>query len=57
MLYLRSSVRKLREAVMSPKGTTVEALAILMAPNGLQQLMTKAIAAATERGRQIAQGQ
>ena len=32
------------------------ALAVLMAPNGLQPLMTKAIAAATERGRQIAQG-
>jgi pyrroline-5-carboxylate reductase len=47
---------RLREAVMSPKGTTIEALAVLMAPNGLQQLMTKAIAAATERGRQIAQG-
>ncbi len=47
---------KLREAVMSPKGTTIEALAVLMAPNGLQPLMTKAIAAATERGRQIAQG-
>jgi pyrroline-5-carboxylate reductase len=47
---------RLREAVMSPKGTTIEALAILMAPNGLQQLMTKAVAAATERGRQIAQG-
>ena len=47
---------KLREAVMSPKGTTIEALAVLMAPNGLQQLMTKAIAAATERGRQIAAG-
>jgi pyrroline-5-carboxylate reductase len=47
---------KLREAVMSPRGTTIEALAVLMAPNGLQQLMTKAIAAATERGRQIAAG-
>ena len=47
---------KLREAVMSPKGTTIEALAVLMAPDGLQPLMTKAIAAATERGRQIAQG-
>jgi pyrroline-5-carboxylate reductase len=41
---------------MSPKGTTIEALAVLMGPDGMQPLMTKAIAAATERGRQIAQG-
>lgn len=47
---------RLREAVMSPKGTTIEALAILMAPDGLQPLLTKAIAAATRRGREIAEG-
>jgi pyrroline-5-carboxylate reductase len=50
------SAAKLREAVMSPKGTTVEALAVLMAPDGLQPLLTKAIAAATKRGREIAAG-
>jgi pyrroline-5-carboxylate reductase len=50
------SATKLREAVMSPKGTTIEALAVLMAPDGLQPLMTKAIAAATRRGREIAEG-
>jgi pyrroline-5-carboxylate reductase len=50
------SVTKLREAVMSPKGTTIEALAVLMAPDGLQQLLTKAVAAATRRGREIAEG-
>jgi pyrroline-5-carboxylate reductase len=50
------SATKLREAVMSPKGTTIEALAVLMAPDGLQPLMTKAIAAATRRGRKIAEG-
>ena len=47
---------QLRQAVMSPKGTTIEALAILMAADGLQPLFTKAIAAATKRGREIAQG-
>jgi pyrroline-5-carboxylate reductase len=50
------SATKLREAVMSPKGTTIEALAVLMAPDGLQPLLTKAIAAATRRGREIAAG-
>lgn len=50
------SATKLREAVMSPKGTTIEALAVLMAPDGLQPLMTKAIAAAARRGREIAEG-
>ena len=47
---------QLRQAVMSPKGTTIEALAILMGPDGLQPLLTKAIAAATRRGREIAEG-
>jgi pyrroline-5-carboxylate reductase len=50
------SAKQLREAVMSPKGTTIEALAVLMAPDGLQPLLTKAIAAATRRGREIAEG-
>jgi pyrroline-5-carboxylate reductase len=50
------SATKLREAVMSPKGTTLEAINVLMAPDGLQPLMNKAIAAATRRGREIAEG-
>jgi pyrroline-5-carboxylate reductase len=50
------SATKLREAVMSPKGTTLEAINVLMAPDGLQPLMNKAIAAATRRGREIAAG-
>lgn len=50
------SATKLREAVMSPKGTTLEAIKVLMAPDGLQPLMNKAIAAATNRGREIAEG-
>ena len=45
---------QLRENVTSPGGTTLEALKILMADNGLQPLMTRAIAAATERSRELA---
>jgi pyrroline-5-carboxylate reductase len=46
----------LRKAVMSPKGTTEQAIAVLMAPDGLQPLMTRAVAAATKRSREIAAG-
>jgi pyrroline-5-carboxylate reductase len=44
---------KLRENVTSPGGTTLEALKILMAEDGLQPLMTRAIAAATARSREL----
>jgi pyrroline-5-carboxylate reductase len=44
----------LRRAVTSPKGTTLEALNILMAPDGLQPLFDRAIAAATRRSRELA---
>ena len=44
----------LRQNVTSPKGTTYEALKILMAGDGLQPMMTKAIAAATKRSRELA---
>jgi pyrroline-5-carboxylate reductase len=44
----------LRRNVTSPGGTTLEALKILMAPDGLQPLLTKAIAAATRRSRELA---
>lgn len=44
----------LRQNVTSPAGTTLEALNILMAPDGLQPLMTRAIAAATRRSRDLA---
>lgn len=50
------SATKLRQAVMSPKGTTLEAINVLMAPDGLQPLLNRAIAAATKRGREIAEG-
>ena len=44
---------QLRENVTSPGGTTLEALKILMAPDGLQPLMTRAIAAATARSKEL----
>jgi pyrroline-5-carboxylate reductase len=44
---------KLRENVTSPGGTTLEALKILMAEDGLQPLMTRAITAATARSKQL----
>ena len=44
----------LRQNVTSPGGTTAEALRVLMAADGWQPLMTKAIAAATERSRELA---
>ena len=44
----------LRENVTSPGGTTAVALEILMGPDGLTQLMTGAIARATERSRELA---
>jgi len=45
---------KLREAVTSPGGTTRAALDVLMAPDGLEMLMIKAVAAAAKRSRQLA---
>jgi len=44
----------LRENVTSPGGTTLEALKVLMAPEGLQPLLTRAIAEATRRSRELA---
>ncbi len=44
----------LRQNVTSPGGTTAAALEVLMGPQGLDDLMTKAVAAATQRSRQLA---
>jgi len=44
----------LRQNVTSPGGTTAAALDVLMAPDGLDPLMTKAVAAATRRSRELA---
>jgi pyrroline-5-carboxylate reductase len=45
---------QLRKNVTSPGGTTEAALAVLMADNGLQSLLTRAVTAATERSRALA---
>jgi len=44
----------LRQNVASPGGTTAAALSVLMAADGLDPLMEKAIAAATKRSRELA---
>jgi len=44
----------LRQSVTSPGGTTAAALEILMAGDGLGQLLTRAVAAATQRSRELA---
>jgi pyrroline-5-carboxylate reductase len=44
----------LRQNVTSPGGTTAAALDALMAEDGLERLLTKAIAAATKRSRDLA---
>lgn len=54
---MRSSGRpagELREMVTSPKGTTYEALAVLMAEDGLKPLLTRAVVAAARRSRELA---
>ncbi len=45
----------LRQNVTSPNGTTYAALQVLMAKDGLEPLMTAAVAAATKRSRELAQ--
>jgi pyrroline-5-carboxylate reductase len=44
----------LRQNVTSPGGTTAAALNVLMAPEGLEQLMNRAVGAATRRSRELA---
>ena len=44
----------LRQNVTSPGGTTAAALEVLMGRDGLEALLTKAIAAATQRSRELA---
>jgi pyrroline-5-carboxylate reductase len=50
------SAEQLRRNVTSPKGTTEAALNVLMAdgPGGMQDLLTRAIAAGTARSRELA---
>jgi pyrroline-5-carboxylate reductase len=44
----------LRQNVTSPGGTTAAALDVLMGPDGLEPLLTRAVGAATRRSRELA---
>jgi pyrroline-5-carboxylate reductase len=44
----------LRQNVTSPGGTTAAALGVLMGEHGMKELMTRAVAAATERSKELA---
>jgi pyrroline-5-carboxylate reductase len=44
---------ELRQEVTSPGGTTEAALRVLTAPDGLEPLLRRAIAAATARGKEL----
>ncbi len=44
----------LRQNVTSPGGTTAAALGVLMAPDGFEALLTRAVAAATRRSKELA---
>jgi pyrroline-5-carboxylate reductase len=55
-LLLRSpeSATTLRQNVTSPGGTTAAALEVLMGTGGMQTLLTRAVAAATQRSKDLA---
>ena len=46
----------LRENVTSPKGTTYAALQVLMAPDGLEPLLDRAVLAARLRSEELGRG-
>ncbi len=48
-----AAVSVLRENVTSPKGTTAAALGVLMAPDGLEPLMDRAVLAARQRSEEL----
>ena len=48
------SAATLRQNVTSPGGTTAAALAVLMGKDGLQSLLTRAVAEATKRSKELA---
>jgi pyrroline-5-carboxylate reductase len=48
------SAATLRQNVTSPGGTTAAALEVLMGKEGLQSLLTRAVAAATKRSKELA---
>jgi pyrroline-5-carboxylate reductase len=48
------SAATLRQNVTSPGGTTAAALEVLMGKDGMQSILTRAVAAATKRSRELA---
>lgn len=50
-----ASMAEIARRVASPKGTTEQGLAVLDAPDGLQPLVEKTLAAAVRRGQQLAE--
>ena len=50
----KTSSATLRQNVTSPGGTTAAALEVLMGPDGMQSLLTRAVAAATRRSKELA---
>jgi pyrroline-5-carboxylate reductase len=48
------SATTLRQNVTSPGGTTAAALEVLMGSNGMQTILTRAVAAATQRSKDLA---
>ncbi len=50
----KEGAARLREQVTSPGGTTAAALEVLMGEKGLADLMTRAVAAAAKRSRELA---
>ena len=50
-----ASMTEIARRVASPKGTTEQGLAVLDAPDGLQPLVDRTIAAAVRRGQQLAE--
>jgi len=54
LVQSESNAETLRKNVSSPGGTTEAALSILMGENGVQELMSKAVAKAVERSKELA---
>lgn len=50
-----ASMNEISRRVASPKGTTEQGLAVLDAPDGLQQLVDRTLAAAIRRGKELAE--
>ena len=54
LAHSKAEPADLRRQVTSPGGTTAAALEVLMGPGGMQSLLTRAVAAATRRSKELA---